>query len=223
MPVSTLSSGTARTDGGTSVCQRCLLCASDRGRFREDDQDDADAVTYAFRTECVRLVSNAGSGNSLPLSRCLLLVFPNAKGCVCVSDGSMSQRPWPPRVCSRGAKPPSSPPPNPASSACMLKGADTDTTIIIQNDTSQFSRWDNFDLYVSPRAGSIRVRIYAYIYNNLIQRAEGKRYGEHPGAGVAQRNADHICRFGPRSRRPTAGSARTSSSNRMSLQEPMTG
>ncbi|MBM4160363.1 MAG: hypothetical protein FJ217_04595 [Ignavibacteria bacterium] len=41
------------------------------------------------------------------------------------------------------------PSPSPGIVRVTLKSIETDTTIIIQNDTSRFSRWDEFYLYIS--------------------------------------------------------------------------
>lgn len=57
------------------------------------------------------------------------------------------------------------PSPEPGTIRIFLKGADTDTTIIIQNDTSRFSRWDNFNMIVS-QGRLYQGENYAYIYNN---------------------------------------------------------
>ena len=65
-----------------------------------------------------------------------------------------------------GCKTAVDPSPEPGILRVLLKGADTDTTIIIQNDTSQFSRWDNFNVYVS-QGRLYRGDNYAYTYNNV--------------------------------------------------------
>ena len=66
----------------------------------------------------------------------------------------------------QGCKTAVDPSPEPGILRVLLKGADLDTTIIIQNDTSQFSRWDKFDLYVS-QGRLYQGDNYAYIYNNV--------------------------------------------------------
>lgn len=66
----------------------------------------------------------------------------------------------------QGCKTAVDPSPEPGILRVLLKGADADTTIIIQNDTSQFSRWDHFDVYVS-QGRLYRGDNYAYIYNNV--------------------------------------------------------
>jgi len=65
----------------------------------------------------------------------------------------------------QGCKTSVEPSPEPGILRVLLKGADADTTIILQNDTSQFSRWDNFNVYVS-QGRLYRGDNYAYIYNN---------------------------------------------------------
>jgi len=57
------------------------------------------------------------------------------------------------------------PSPEPGIIRVTLKGADWDTCIIIQNDTSKFSRWDKFDVMVS-QGRLYQGEIYAYLYNN---------------------------------------------------------
>lgn len=57
------------------------------------------------------------------------------------------------------------PSPEPGTIRILLKGADSDTTIIIQSDTSRFSRWDNFNVIVS-QGRLYQGDDYAYIYNN---------------------------------------------------------
>ena len=64
-----------------------------------------------------------------------------------------------------GCKTSVDPSPEPGMLRVLLKGADDDTTIIIQNDTSQFSRWDHFDVYVA-QGRVYQGDNYAYIYNN---------------------------------------------------------
>jgi hypothetical protein len=57
------------------------------------------------------------------------------------------------------------PSPEPGTIRVVLKSADTDTAIIIQNDTSRFSRWDNFNVLVS-QCRLYQGETYAYIYSN---------------------------------------------------------
>ena len=64
-----------------------------------------------------------------------------------------------------GCKTAVEPSPEPGIFRVLLKAADSDTSIIIQNDTSQFSRWDNFNVIVS-QGRLYRGENYAYIYNN---------------------------------------------------------
>ncbi len=57
------------------------------------------------------------------------------------------------------------PSPEPGILRVMLKGVETDTMIVIQSDTSEFSRWDLFDLYLAT--GRVyQGANYATIYNN---------------------------------------------------------
>lgn len=65
------------------------------------------------------------------------------------------------------------PSPSPGIVRVTLRSIETDTTIIIQNDTSRFSRWDEFYLYVSQ--GKIyRGHNYALLYADLgIARVPG--------------------------------------------------
>lgn len=64
------------------------------------------------------------------------------------------------------------PSPEPGIIRVFLKGDDTDTTIIIQNDTSRFSRWDNFNMIVS-QGRLYQGENYAYIYNNPSSERKG--------------------------------------------------
>lgn len=68
-------------------------------------------------------------------------------------------------LADNGCKTAVEPSPEPGILRVVLKSADTDSSIIIQNDTSRFSRWDNFNILVSQcrlYAGDN----YAYVYNN---------------------------------------------------------
>ena len=47
--------------------------------------------------------------------------------------------------CTTGVEPS----PGPGTIRVMIKGVETDTMIVIQSDSSEFSRWDVFDLYLS--------------------------------------------------------------------------
>ena len=64
-----------------------------------------------------------------------------------------------------GCKTTVEPSPEPGILRVMLKGAETDTRIIIQSDTSRFSRWDNFNLVVN-QGRAYQGDNYAYVYNN---------------------------------------------------------
>jgi hypothetical protein len=64
-----------------------------------------------------------------------------------------------------GCKTAVEPSPEPGILRVMLKGADADTRIIIQGDTSRFSRWDNFNLVVN-QGRAYQSDNYVYVYNN---------------------------------------------------------
>lgn len=64
-----------------------------------------------------------------------------------------------------GCKTAVEPSPEPGILRVMLKGAESDTRIIIQSDTSRFSRWDNFNLVVN-QGRAYQGDNYAYVYNN---------------------------------------------------------
>jgi hypothetical protein len=64
-----------------------------------------------------------------------------------------------------GCKTSVEPSPSPGIVRVILKGAETDTTIILLNDTSRFSRWDTFDM-VTSQGRIARGDYYAAIYNN---------------------------------------------------------
>jgi hypothetical protein len=68
-------------------------------------------------------------------------------------------------VAADGCKTAVEPSPEPGIVRVVLKSADADTTIIIQNDTSRFSRWDNFNVVVS-QARLYQGDTYSYMYNN---------------------------------------------------------
>jgi hypothetical protein len=57
------------------------------------------------------------------------------------------------------------PSPDPGTIRILFKSSDSDTMIVIQNDTSEFSRWDNFDMFVS-QGRLYQGENYSYIYNN---------------------------------------------------------
>jgi len=57
------------------------------------------------------------------------------------------------------------PSPNPGIVRVTLKSNETDTTIIIQNDTSRFSRWDEFNVFVS-QGKIVRGENYALLYRD---------------------------------------------------------
>jgi hypothetical protein len=57
------------------------------------------------------------------------------------------------------------PSPEPGTIRIVLKSADSDTMIIVQNDTSQFSRWDNFNVLVS-QCRLYQGETYSYVYSN---------------------------------------------------------
>ncbi len=64
-----------------------------------------------------------------------------------------------------GCKTAVEPSPEPGILRVVFKSADADTAIIIQNDTSRFSRWDNFNIIVS-QCRLYAGENYAYVYNN---------------------------------------------------------
>ena len=64
-----------------------------------------------------------------------------------------------------GCKTAVEPSPEPGMIRVVFKSDDADTAIIIQNDTSRFSRWDNFNILVS-QCRLYTGENYAYIYNN---------------------------------------------------------
>lgn len=66
---------------------------------------------------------------------------------------------WGFSACRTGVEPS----PSPGILRVTLKANETDTTIIIQNDTSRFSRWDEFNLIVS-RGKILRGANYALLY-----------------------------------------------------------
>lgn len=64
------------------------------------------------------------------------------------------------------------PSPEPGIIRVMIKGVETDTMIVIQSDSSEFSRWDLFDLYLST--GRVyQGSNYAAIYNNPTNERKG--------------------------------------------------
>jgi hypothetical protein len=64
------------------------------------------------------------------------------------------------------------PSPDPGIVRVMIKGVESDTMIVIQSDTSEFSRWDLFNLYLST--GRVYARdVYSTIYNNLSNERKG--------------------------------------------------
>lgn len=65
-----------------------------------------------------------------------------------------------------GCKTAVEPSPEPGILRVVFKSSDDDTAIIIQNDTSRFSRWDNFNIIVS-QCRLYRGDNYSYVYNNL--------------------------------------------------------
>ncbi len=65
------------------------------------------------------------------------------------------------------------PSPEPGVLRITLKGADSDTTIIIQSDTSRFSRWDKFDVIVAQGRAYQGSDASAYIYNNVTSERKG--------------------------------------------------
>ncbi|MBI3586581.1 MAG: hypothetical protein HY088_05585 [Ignavibacteriales bacterium] len=65
------------------------------------------------------------------------------------------------------------PSPNPGILRITLKADEADTTIIIQSDTSRFSRWDEFYFFIS-QGRLYRGRNYALLYADLtIERTPG--------------------------------------------------
>ena len=90
-----------------------------------------------------------------------------------------------------------------------------DTCIIIQNDTSKFSRWDKFDVMVS-QGRLYQGEIYAYVYNNPS--SERKASDTVNILGREWLNGTPITTGdSDRSRRRTAGSGSTSCLNPMCL------
>lgn len=76
---------------------------------------------------------------------------------------------WVCSACRTGVEPS----PNPGILRVTLKANEADTTIIIQNDTSRFSRWDEFNLIVS-RGKILRGANYALLYaDRSIARVPG--------------------------------------------------
>ena len=64
-----------------------------------------------------------------------------------------------------GCKTAVEPSPSPGILRVIMKSAESDTSIVLLNDTSRFSRWDSFDMVISQgRLG--RGEWYASIYNN---------------------------------------------------------
>jgi hypothetical protein len=64
------------------------------------------------------------------------------------------------------------PSPDPGIIRVMIKGVESDTMIVIQSDSSEFSRWDRFDLYLST--GRVyQGSNYATIYNNPSNERKG--------------------------------------------------
>ena len=68
-------------------------------------------------------------------------------------------------LAGNGCKTAVEPSPEPGVLRVVFKSSDADSSIIVQNDTSRFSRWDNFNILVS------QCRLYAgenytYVYNN---------------------------------------------------------
>jgi hypothetical protein len=64
-----------------------------------------------------------------------------------------------------GCKTAVEPSPEPGTLRVVFKSSDADSSIIIQNDTSRFSRWDNFSILVS-QCRLYAGENYAYVYNN---------------------------------------------------------
>jgi hypothetical protein len=64
-----------------------------------------------------------------------------------------------------GCKTAVEPSPEPGILRVVFKSSDADSSIIIQNDTSRFSRWDNFSILVS-QCRLYAGENYAYVYNN---------------------------------------------------------
>lgn len=72
-------------------------------------------------------------------------------------------------ACQTGVEPS----PDPGILRVTLKADEADTTIIIQNDTTRFSRWDEFDLFVS-QGRLYRGKNYALLHADLsINRITG--------------------------------------------------
>lgn len=71
-----------------------------------------------------------------------------------------------------GCKTAVEPSPEPGTLRVVFKSADNDTAIIIQNDTSRFSRWDNFNIIVS-QCRLYMGENYAYVYNNPSSERKG--------------------------------------------------
>ena len=70
--------------------------------------------------------------------------------------------------CTTGVEPS----PGPGTIRVMIKGVESDTMIVIQSDSSEFSRWDVFDLYLST--GRIyQGDVYSTIYNNPSNERKG--------------------------------------------------
>jgi hypothetical protein len=70
--------------------------------------------------------------------------------------------------CTTGVEPS----PDPGIVRVMIKGVESDTMIVIQGDSSEFSRWDLFNLYLST--GRIyQGEIYSTIYNNPTNERKG--------------------------------------------------
>lgn len=70
--------------------------------------------------------------------------------------------------CTTGVEPS----PEPGIVRVMIKGVESDTMIVIQSDSSEFSRWDRFDLYLST--GRVyRGDLYSTIYNNPSNERKG--------------------------------------------------
>lgn len=64
-------------------------------------------------------------------------------------------------ACQTGVEPS----PNPGVLRVTLKSSELDTTIVIQNDTSRFSRWDEFNLFVY-QGKAYRGGNYGYLYRD---------------------------------------------------------
>lgn len=70
--------------------------------------------------------------------------------------------------CTTGVEPS----PDPGIVRVMIKGVESDTMIVIQGDSSEFSRWDLFNLYLST--GRIyQGEIYSTIYNSPTNERKG--------------------------------------------------